>query len=63
LRRLVRRKLRFEMALLADLIGLLQPGSELSIDVAPRRDAEAMDMVARRDGLNAPKTRMLKPAR
>jgi len=51
------------MALLADLIGLLQPGNELSIDLARGRDAEAMDMVARRDGLNAPKTRMLKPAR
>ena len=50
------------MVLLTNRIRLGQPGRELWIDLTRRSDAETMNMVARRDGVNAAKTRVLEAA-
>ena len=51
------------MSLLAHRVGLGQPGPKIVIDVREPLETEDMDVVARRESLNRPESRMLQTAR
>lgn len=51
------------MFLRADAIRLGQPRAKVFVDVVDARQSENVDVVARRDGLNAAKARMLETSR
>ena len=51
-----------EMPLLADGVGFGDPFFKFSIDVRQRGETEMVDVVSRRNGVDATETRMLQPA-
>ena len=51
------------MPLLADLVGLRQPGRDFVIDLIQVLEPKGVEMISRRKSLDAPETRMLETTR